>query len=132
MCIRDRLLHGALDEHGREAVVMYFVGGHYRQPIAFSAEALTEAGRAVERVRELCRRLDAGGPVPEGLDGYVERFFDALADDFNTPAARAILFEWVGEANRRLDGGERLGCGRLGDCLLYTSPSPRDGLLSRM
>jgi cysteinyl-tRNA synthetase len=112
-----RLLHGALDEHGRDALVMYFAGGHYRQPIAFSAEALTEAGRAVERVRELCRRLDAGAAAPEGLDGYVERFFDALADDFNTPAARAVLFEWVTEANRRLDAGDALGAGRLGEML---------------
>jgi cysteinyl-tRNA synthetase len=112
-----RLLHGAIDEHGRDALVMYFVGGHYRQPIAFSGEALTEAGRAVDRVRELCRRLDADAPPPADLDGYVERFFDALADDFNTPAARAILFEWVAEANRRLDAGERLGTGRLGEML---------------
>jgi cysteinyl-tRNA synthetase len=112
-----RLLHGALDEHGRDALVMYFAGGHYRQPIAFSAEALTEAGRAVERVRELCRRLDDGAVAPEGLDGYVERFFDALADDFNTPAARAVLFEWVTEANRRLEAGDALGAGRLGEML---------------
>jgi cysteinyl-tRNA synthetase len=111
------LLHGALDEHGRDAVVMYFVAGHYRQPIAFSSEALAEAGRAVERLRELCRRLDADAPAPEGLDGYVERFFGALADDFNTPAARAVLFEWVGEANRRIDAGERLGVGRLREML---------------
>jgi len=112
-----RLLHGALDEHGRDALVMYFVGGHYRQPIAFSGEALTEAGRAVERVRELCRRLDRRAAGPEGLDAYVERFFDALADDFNTPAARAVLFEWVTEANRRLDAGERVGVGRLDEML---------------
>jgi cysteinyl-tRNA synthetase len=113
-----RLLHGALEEHGRDALVMYFAGGHYRQPIAFSAEALTEAGRAVERVRELCRRLDPDGPAPAGLEDRAERFFDALADDFNTPAARAILFEWVSEANRRLDAGEAVGPGRLGE-LLY-------------
>jgi cysteinyl-tRNA synthetase len=112
-----RLLHGALAEHGRDALVMYFVGGHYRQPIAFSPEALTEAGRAVERVRELCRRIDPGAPPPEGMVGYAERLFDALADDFNTPAARAVLFEWVGEANRRLDAGERIGAGRLGEML---------------
>ena len=111
------LLYGALDEHGRDALVMYFVGGHYRQPIAFSADVLAEAGRAVDRVRELCRRLDRDAPDPEGLDGCVERFFDALADDFNTAAARAILFEWVAEANRRLDAGEALGVGRLGEML---------------
>ena len=111
------LLHGALDEYGREALVMYLAAGHYRQPLAFSPEALAEAGRAVERVRELCRRLDPDGPRPEGLDAYAERFFDALAEDFNTPTARAVLFEWVGEANRRLDAGARMGPGRLQEIL---------------
>ncbi len=47
----------------------------------------------------------------------MERFFDALADDFNTPEARAVLFEWVREANRRLDAGEALGPGRLREML---------------
>ena len=112
-----RLLHEALDRYGRDALIMYFVAGHYRQPIAFSGEALAEAGRSVERIRELCRRLDADGPAPAGLEAHAERFFDHLADDFNTPAARAVLFEWVSEANRRLDAGERLGAGRLGEML---------------
>jgi cysteinyl-tRNA synthetase len=112
-----RLLHGALEEHGREALVMYFVGGHYRQPLAFSAEALAEAGRAADRVRELVGRLDPDAPEPDALADRAERFYDALADDFNTPAARAALFEWVGEANRRLDAGEALGPGRLGEML---------------
>jgi cysteinyl-tRNA synthetase len=111
------LLHAALDEFGRDALVAYFTSGHYRQPIGYSAEALGEAARAVERLRELGRRLDPAGPEPEGLDERVERFFDHLADDFNTPAARAVLFEWVGEANRRLDAGERVGVGRLAEML---------------
>jgi cysteinyl-tRNA synthetase len=112
-----RLLHVALDEYGRDALVMYFVAGHYRQPIAFSAEALEEAGRAADRVRELCRRLDADGQEPEALDAHAERFFDALAEDFNTAAARAVLFEWVSDANRRIAAGERLAPGRLAEML---------------
>jgi cysteinyl-tRNA synthetase len=112
-----RSLAGAIEARGRDALVMYFAGGHYRQPLAFSEEQLDEAARAVERVRELVRRLDPDAPEPEGMDGYVERFFAALADDFNTAMARGVLFEWVSEANRRLDGGERLGPGRLGEML---------------
>jgi len=112
-----RLLHVALDEFGRDAVVMWLVGAHYRKPVAFSEEALADAGRAVQRVREFCRRLDPDAPDPDGLDELVERFFDALADDFNTPAARAILFDWIAEGNRRMDGGEALGRGRLGEML---------------
>jgi cysteinyl-tRNA synthetase len=111
-----RLLHGALEEFGREAFVMWLVGAHYRKPVAYSEEALADASRAVDRIRELVRRLDPGAPAPR-MNDYAERFFDALADDFNTPQARAVLFDWVAEANRRLDAGEPLGPGRLGEML---------------
>jgi cysteinyl-tRNA synthetase len=112
-----RSLGGALEAYGRDALVMYFVGGHYRGPLAFSEEALEEAARSVERVRDFVRRLDPDGPAPEGMDSYAERFFDALAEDFNTAAARGVLFEWISEGNRRVDAGERLGPGRLGEML---------------
>jgi cysteinyl-tRNA synthetase len=112
-----RSLAGALEARGRDALVMYFVGGHYRQPLAFSEEALAEAARAVERVRDFARRLDPDAPEPEGFDRFHERFFEALADDFNTAMARGVLFEWISEGNRRLDAGERLGQGRLRDML---------------
>jgi cysteinyl-tRNA synthetase len=111
-----RLLGGALEEFGRDGFVMWLVGAHYRKPVAYTEEALVDASRAVDRIRELVRRLDAAAPAP-GIDEYAERFFDALADDFNTPQARAVLFDWVAEANRRLDAGEQLGPGRLGEML---------------
>src|SRR5437763_10873343 len=45
------LLHEVLDAYGRDAVVMYFVSGHYRQPVAFDDEAMAQAGARVRRVR---------------------------------------------------------------------------------
>jgi cysteinyl-tRNA synthetase len=113
-----RLLHAALEQFGREAFVMWMVGSHYRKPVAYTEETIEDAGRAVARVREVVRRLDPGAPAAAELDALADRLFDHLADDFNTPAARAVLFDWVAEANRRLDGGERLGAGRL-DEMLY-------------
>jgi len=107
-------LHAALDEFGRDPFLMWMVGAHYRKPVTYTREALEDAAHAVERVKDVLRRLDADAG---GMDEYVERFFDALADDFNTPQARAVLFEWVSEANRRVDAGERVGPGRLGEML---------------
>jgi cysteinyl-tRNA synthetase len=112
-----RLLHGALDEFGRDAFVMWMVGAHYRKPVGYTEGALEDAGRAVDRVRELIRRLDPAAPPVPGVDSRVERFFDALADDFNTPIALSILFEWIADANRRIDAGEALPPGRLGEML---------------
>ena len=37
------LLHEMLDQYGAEAVVMYLISGHYRQPLAFSQAALEQA-----------------------------------------------------------------------------------------
>jgi cysteinyl-tRNA synthetase len=93
------LLHQALDAYGRDALLMYFCGGHYRQPVEFDDERLTEARARVERIGEAARRL-APGPSPAWSAPLRERFFDSLADDFNTPAALAAVFDWVREANR--------------------------------
>jgi cysteinyl-tRNA synthetase len=112
-----RLLHGALEQFGREAFLMWMVGAHYRKPVAYTEETIEDAARAAGRVRDVVRRLDPAAPAAPDLDALAERFFDELADDFNTAAARGVLFEWVAEANRRVDAGERLGPGRLGEML---------------
>ncbi len=108
-----RLLHQALDEFGRDALIMYFCQGHYRQPLAFSHERLAEARRAVARVQDAGRRLRPGRS-PRELGSLREQFFDALAEDFNTPRALAAAFEWIREANRR---AEPVGDGDLREML---------------
>ncbi|MDP9293479.1 MAG: cysteine--tRNA ligase, partial [Actinomycetota bacterium] len=95
-----RGLAAALDEVGRDALILYFAAGHYRQPLAYSRERLDEAARSAERIRDAGRRVVAG-ESPEDLAGLRDAFFDALADDFNTARALAALFDWVREANRR-------------------------------
>jgi cysteinyl-tRNA synthetase len=60
--------------------------------------------------------LEPDAPA-DGIEPFARRFFDALADDFNTPAARAALFDWIAEGNRRLDAGRRLGAGQLREML---------------
>jgi cysteinyl-tRNA synthetase len=89
--------------HAGHVVVMYLIGGHYRQPLAFSHEEIHDAERRVYRIRDALRRLAQGQPSPPDMARHKEEFFDALADDFNTPKALAALFEWVREANRRAE-----------------------------
>ena len=93
------LLHEALDAYGRDALLMYFTGGHYRQPIEFDDERLTEASAQVRRIKEAARGLRPG-PSPDWSPPLRERFFAALANDFSTPAGLAVVFDWVREANR--------------------------------
>jgi cysteinyl-tRNA synthetase len=105
-------LSEALDRYGREAVVLFLISGHYRQPLAFGAEQMEQAVAQVERLRNFFRMHPVGAPG-SGSPGLLagesgesdpgerrELFLGALADDFNTPRALAQVFELVGDANR--------------------------------
>jgi len=110
------LLHEVLDEYGPQAVVMYLISGHYRQPLAFSEAALEQAQANVNRIREAVRRL---GPGPtayrdttdeQQIQSCSRSFFDALAADFNTPLALANLWEWIrGAGHLGVQGDRDLG-----------------------
>jgi cysteinyl-tRNA synthetase len=99
-------LSEAIERYGGQTVVAYLASGHYRQPLAFSDEQLTEAAARVDRIRNYLRDAPAGEP-DEFLADRRRAFLDALADDFNTPQAFAVLFEIVAEGNRRELPGAR-------------------------
>jgi cysteinyl-tRNA synthetase len=89
------LLHDVVERYGPEAVVMYLISGHYRQPLAFSDETLEQARANVRRIREAARKLSPGETGDEHLRTFHEAFFAALANDFNTSAALAQMNEWL-------------------------------------
>ncbi|HEY6397317.1 MAG TPA: cysteine--tRNA ligase [Solirubrobacteraceae bacterium] len=97
------VLGDALDACGRDAVLMYFCQGHYHQPMEFDESRLGDAAARVRGIREAARRL-VPGASPEWSEPLRERFFDALAANFNTPQALAAVSDWVREANRSAPG----------------------------
>jgi cysteinyl-tRNA synthetase len=99
-------LSEAINRYGGQTVVAYLISGHYRQPLAFSDEQLEEAAARVERIRNYFRDAPAGEP-DAFLGDRRQAFLDALADDFNTPQAFAVVFEIVAEGNRRELSGAR-------------------------
>jgi cysteinyl-tRNA synthetase len=99
-------LSEAIDRYGGQTVVAYLISGHYRQPLAFSDEQLQEASARVERIRNYFRDAPSGEP-DEFLRDRRQAFLDALADDFNTPQAFAVIFEIVAEGNKRELPGAR-------------------------
>jgi cysteinyl-tRNA synthetase len=79
----------ALDDWGRETLLVFFLSAHWRKPIDFSEETLTAAAARADRFREVFRNPSEPAP-PDAWD----RFAAALDDDFNTPEALALLHEW--------------------------------------
>jgi cysteinyl-tRNA synthetase len=81
-------LREVLDTYGRDAILVFFLGGHYRGEIDYSDEAMEGARAQAESFRHAVRVVER-----RPASGW-DAFADALNDDFNTPAALAILHEW--------------------------------------
>jgi cysteinyl-tRNA synthetase len=111
-------LRDVLDKHSPEALITAFLGSHYRSPLEFSGELLTESGLQVERLRNVFRGLadaastEQGGDAVAGADllkkvaARRQAFAEALADDLNTAAALAEVFGLAREVNAALAAGE--------------------------
>ena len=84
-----RTLREAIDTWGRETLLLYFLTGQWHKPIDFTPDAMEAAQARAERFRDVFRNPHE--PAPEGS---WERFAEALDDDFNTPAALAVMHEW--------------------------------------
>ena len=108
-----------LQQFHPEAIRLFMYGAHYRNPINYSREALDEATRQIVYFYESLRRaqealaradLKLGDPSPTqewfdpkrapAISSFMERFEDAIADDFNTSLAVSLLHEqikWLNE-----------------------------------
>jgi cysteinyl-tRNA synthetase len=82
-------LRDVVERWGREAVLLYFMTGHWSKPVDFSDEAMSAAQARVDRFREVFR----GDSQPAGEQAW-DRFVAALEDDFNTPEALAVMHSW--------------------------------------
>jgi len=136
-----------------ELVRFYLSSTHYRSPIEFSLERLTEARTAYARIRQPMDRFggfadgaSAGagaeavaGPTTGAMADAVKeadtRFHEAMNDDANTAKAIGHLFDLAREVNRAGEAGDareaktgaqalrRLG-GLIG--LFWTAPKPEE------
>ena len=79
----------ALEQWGRETLLLLFLGAHWRKPMDFSEETLAQAAARGDRFREVFRNKSEAAEA-----GAWERFSAALDDDFNTPEALAVMHEW--------------------------------------
>jgi len=82
-------LREALDRWGREPLLILFLGAHYRSPVEYSDAAMEQARSQWEDFRTAFRVVEIREEGPAW-----DEFAAALEDDFNTPAALAILHGW--------------------------------------
>ncbi len=105
-----------LKKYSAEAVRLFFAQAHYRGPVDFNEELLDAAEKGLEKLKNLQSTINSAlkknkseGDNPEiDFQSFEKRFTGALDDDFNTPQAVAVIFDFVKEVNRTIADNENI------------------------
>ncbi len=105
-----------IQKHDPEAVRLFLLSAHYRNPINFSYELIQQAEKGLERLYNALENLKHLESVAEEreltpqdkqllnkFNAYKEEFIKVMDDDFNTADGVAVLFELVKEFNTNID-----------------------------
>ncbi|MCW2964495.1 MAG: cysS [Actinomycetia bacterium] len=90
-------IRDAIDTWGRETILVFFLTASWRKPIDYSEETMTQAAARLETLRNSFTR----DPAAHDENGW-QAFADALEDDFDTPAALAVLHDWASRGQLEL------------------------------
>ena len=96
-----------LTKYSAETIRLFFVQTHYGGPLNFSDELLNAAQKGCEKISNLVefseneiKKNNAEGINPEfDFDKYRSDFVKAMDDDFNTPQAVAVVFDFIKSVN---------------------------------
>jgi cysteinyl-tRNA synthetase len=93
-----------------EALRLFFLSSHYRNPVDYTEESILNAETALqrlyytlERVLKAQRERPVQAARNEELDELERRFREAMEDDFNTAVSLAAIFDLSKVINRMLD-----------------------------
>jgi cysteinyl-tRNA synthetase len=117
-------IRDALSRHSAMTIRFFILSSHYRSPTDFTEAALEAASKGHERLisaagltRHKLADADCNEPPDEAFLGVIQqhkaRFLSAMDDDFNTPQALAVLFDFNKEVNSLLNEGQPMSSGTL-------------------
>lgn len=97
-----------LKTHSAEAIRLLFAQTHYHAPLNFSKELLESAEKGLEKLNNLIVTVNdlknSGKLKEDSLEFSFSEFYNdfnlALDDDFNTPRAVAVIFDFIKQANK--------------------------------
>lgn len=92
-------------------VRFYFISHHYRAPMEWSLEYLEQARNGLGRINNFVRLINTDFDDTENevvVAKFRKEFYDYLDNDFDTPAAIALLFELIREQNKSGSPGIRI------------------------
>ena len=97
-------IRSILKKYLPEVVRFFILKAHYRSPLNYSDINLDDAKQGLTRLYLSVRnKIKSQKSEIDWSDNYAIRFKAALDDDFNTPAAVAVLYELANEINKNKD-----------------------------
>ncbi|MEI6846690.1 MAG: cysteine--tRNA ligase [Chlorobiaceae bacterium] len=87
-------------------VIRFFIlQSHYRSPLDYSETAIKASATGLEKLLQTMQRLSKteNGHGTFDVKPFLQRFSEAMNDDFNTPIAIAVLFDLSKNINTALD-----------------------------
>ena len=104
-----------LSKYSAESLRMLYAQAHYSGPLNFTEELLAGAQKGLEKLNNLIEKIEhelksaEGNSIPEfNFDKFFRSFEEAMDDDFNTPQAVAVIFDFVKEVNRLVAENENI------------------------
>ncbi|MDR1574354.1 MAG: cysteine--tRNA ligase [Clostridiales Family XIII bacterium] len=108
-----------LRDYDGETVRFFLLSGHYRNPVNFNRDMMDQAKAGLARMRNAESTLrhliasgadaddmrDAEGAALAGMEGFREKFKDAMDDDLNTADAVSAIFELISAINTAVKDG---------------------------
>lgn len=103
-----------LEKYSTDAIRIFLLSGHYRNPMNFSTELLEQAKSSTERIYNTMENLQhvvesgsdsnsSDGEFLKRLDSYKEKYIAEMDDDFNTADAISEIFNIVKDVNMNIN-----------------------------
>jgi len=104
--------HPLLEQAYSPMTIRFFIlQAHYRSTIDFSNEALQAAEKGFQKLMKAAESLNKLKPTDNStidVDKLIEKCYEALDDDLNSPVLLSHLFEGVRFVNSVIDGSEKI------------------------
>ena len=105
-----------LKKYPAEAIRLLFVQSHYRSPLNFTDGLLSAAQTGYEKILNFAETIEDGinrnisdGIQPVlGIKKFEYKFSSSMDDDFNTPQATAVIFDFIRDANKVIAENENI------------------------
>lgn len=81
-----------LENYSGEVIRYFVLSGHYRKPIDFSDDALSNAQNSYNRLKNILENLEDDGEINED---YLRKYHEGMNNDFNTPVTLSTIWQIV-------------------------------------